>query len=202
MNKLFALLAVSLVSFVLCATEADVTNTFKEYMGNMTELKVKKALTYLDDSFTETSSDGKVLSLADMKKMLPMFDMVEKVLNGTVAVEDILALQTMMLGQTVDMNDIRARIKQMESTEEGKKMLAQIKSQMTIMTKESIKETKNNVAKAWKTFKVISCKVNGNAAVIIFEMQHPSSGMMEITTTDMIKSNGKWLIKKSVSKTK
>ena len=202
MNKFFALLAVSLVSFVLCATEADVTNTFKEYMGNITEMKVKKALTYLDDSFTETSSDGKVLSLADMKKMLPMFDMVEKVLNGTIAVEDIFALQMMIAGQTVDMNDIRARIKQLESTEEGKKMLAQIKSQMTIMTKESIEETKNNVAKAWKTFKVISCKVNGDSAEIVFEMQHPASGMMEITTTDMIKVNGKWLIKKSVSRKK
>lgn len=201
MNKFFALLAVSLVSFVLCATEADVTNTFKEYMGNMAELKVKKALTYLDDSFTETSSDGKVLSLTDMKKMVPLFDIAEKIPNGTIAVEDILALQMMMLGQTVDMNDIRARIKQLESTEEGKKMLAQIKSQITMM-EESIKETKNNVAKAWKTFKVISCKVNGDSAEIVFEMQHPASGMMEITTTDMIKVNGKWLIKKSVSRKK
>lgn len=197
MNKFFTVLLLCSAFIAVSASEKEVIRVNDEFHRKMLTLDLNGALALTHPEFTGKTTAGMELNYAIIQRTVMLYQMMDKLDRPDVTLTEFIEFGVLSQGQVMT-PQMRQQVKAMENTEEGKQKLALMK-QFLRETRSKQVQMKAAAATAWAQHKVISCKVSGNNAVLVFEMPAADSADIEKTTAEWVKVDGKWLLKKSVT---
>lgn len=196
MKKFLALVVSFFMIFSLSASEeAAVKKVLDDFFSCIAEFNGTGVIKLLHPEFVDEDDEGKA-DFEEMKEYCGQLDMMGRVFKKATA-PDATLLDVVMgifsLQEEKLTDDEIAAVKALENTPEGKKLKAEYVSALQEMKKMSIEET---MAEA-KTVKIDSIKIDGNSARMVFTVT--VDGVLEYNVWDLVKVDGKWLLKKTRS---
>lgn len=201
MKKIFSVIAVLLASAGVFANseEAAVKQVLTDSYKFIRAMDVRGVLTLCHPEYVEIAADGEKFTYSSLQEMIPEYENMRKaILKGTVPgaglLDVICAIAVLEDEQVTD--DIVKICREMGNTPDGKKMLEEAQKALSAMHKEYLAY----MDKESRSVKIQSVNVEKESAVLIFTAIGADSGKMEETTLKMVKVDGKWLIKESISK--
>ncbi len=197
MKKLSVLLVAFLTVFTLNASETEVKKVISDFFQATADMNGAGIMKLLHAEFTEEDASG-VSGYAEMKQACADLDAMRKVIDKATApgatLQDVIAAVFAIDGETLDKDTIDT-IKKIENTAEGEKLLKESVAAIREMKKVYRQETE----KERDSVKIVSVKVNGGNARMIFTVQ--AEEKTEYNIWDMVKVDGRWLLKKAKSTT-
>ena len=197
MKKLSVLLVAFLTVFTLNASETEVKKVISDFFQATADMNGAGIMKLLHAEFTEEDASG-VSSYAEMKQACADLDAMRKVFDKATApgatLQDVISALFAIAGETMD-KDNPDIIRKIENTAEGKKLLKE--SVAAVMEMKKIYRQKTE--KERDSVKIISVKIDGTNARAIFTVQ--TEGKTEYNIWDMVKVDGRWLLKKAKSTT-
>ncbi len=201
MKKLFLICVTALFGIGLFGNEAAVLKANEDMHRAMMNFDLDEALTFLHPEYVEITSDGKVFSRKQAVMITEMFKITQKIIAGKGKLSDFMMIIAFASGREVTA-EMRQQFLAMDNAPEAAEQLAAIRSSMmggvTVLA-DKLNEVQNRMREVWKTYKVISCTVNGSEARLVFEMQDFDSDKMEIHESDWVKIDGRWLCRKDAA---
>lgn len=194
-------IAVFLLLFIggaLFASEAEVKRLHTAYLESISELDFNKALLMLHPSYVEIDSEGKQVTVADLKKMNQLAQQMKKITVPGIGLADLMEFFAASQGQPFTAEQ-RRDCEALEKTEKGKEIVKQI-PEFQATVKAELNKLRQNIKTACQSYKVISCKVDGDKAELKYLMKEVDRDELNEYTVELIKVNGKWLFIKNVEK--
>ena len=180
------------------ASESAVRQLHREYLQMQTELDVEKAFSLLHPSFIEISATGKEIKYERIKRLGAAMSFMKNVLYQKITLVEFMEFYAAIRGHQLTDAE-RKHFRELEKTPEGQKMMEQL-----VPVIREIKDELDAHVKKFKeslnTYRVISCKVSGNTADLVYTIKDIDSDKMRHCTTSFIKVNGKWLLTKNIEK--
>ena len=201
MKKIFSVIAVLLASAGVFANseEAAVKQVLTDSYKFIREMDVRGVLTLCHPEYVEVAADGEKFTYSSLQEMIPEYENMRKaILKGTAPgaglLDVICAIAALDDDQVTD--DVIKLCREMENTQDGKKLLEESRKALSAMHKEYLA----HVDKESSSVEIQSVSIDKDNAVLIFSAIGADSGKKEETTLKMVKVDSKWLIKESISK--
>lgn len=200
MKKLLSLvLLFSAFCLFAGAEEEAVKKVYRDYHAAALEMNVSRVLTFLTDDFVEISADGKRVTRDEAKKMAAAVDaLVEICGKKDPTIREIAMIAARLTGSELSEADL-AQISELDKSPESRQQALLLQAGL----RKQFDENKARLRSVWTSQEIISCKAEGGKAKLIFEMDSlMKPGKVETCEWEMVKTGGKWLVKKSVSRYK
>ena len=183
----------------LFASEEAVTAVLKDLQKYQMEMNGSQMLTLYHPAYSETDSEGKNISYAELKEEMAELDAMRKVIEkATLPDADLLSIVSavFVLNESELTPELRASISELQNSAEGKKLASE-----SAKTLEEIRRIYlESVEDVWKSCEVLSVIVEKDSARINCRMKNSNIDRLADYTFDLIRVNDKWLIKKCVIK--
>ena len=199
MKRFLMMLVLCTAVFSLRADDqAELKKICSDYHQFIINGTFDRILPFIHKEFQHKDSNGKTLDYAKVQRLAAVYRSWQKASKPTASLADIMEFAMFVQGQEFD-SSMRKEFDAIEGTDKGKELKAQYQMMIGVAGMK-LKAERAKMAAAWKTFKIISVTVQGNTAKLIYEMKDTETPKTERSEWDMVKVNGKWLIKKSFTK--
>jgi hypothetical protein len=171
--------------------EEQVRQTLTEYTQCIGNLDMEKMIEMHHEDFDYSPMGGK----ENVKKMAKAIKAMKKILNGNMKPSEVVKLAAEMEGRTVTDAEM-AQVKKLDGTPEGDRIVKDIALKVRPVYEVMSKQIKRGMDNC----KINDIKVNGNVATAVIETPIPDTDKIEKADIELVKVDGKWLIKKFEAK--
>ena len=199
--KIMLAAAFLLAGFSLFANEDAVRARFDLVVKLQVEQKHSEAIKLYTDDYYQIEPDGKKIDLARIKKLDDMWEhiwqlpaLVEKGEYDKINHKLLVDFAELMFGKPIPAEN-RAALEKKLAAPEGKEMIQELAREVPLL-----REVVQSEMQQWvQMTKIISVKVNGDKAVIIYERPDLTNPKFKIVyTEDVVKVKGEWFFKRCV----
>ena len=227
MKKFAILFLTALLACPLFANEAAVRKVLNDINEASRDLQVKKMLTHYDKNFIEISADGEIFDYTKAETMVKAMEklddpaaklsdfmtLIASIPGAKVTPEQIKAIKVIenpnaklseLLVAAHQLNgaspdpEMLAQYKAFDDTPQGKELVRGFRTKFGDIKSLAKAEMKKAAEAEADSFKIVSVKVNGNKAVVVYTGIKNKRNLQ--STINLVKKAGKWLIVKSVAK--
>ena len=199
--KIMLAAAFLLAGFSLFANEDAVRARFNLAVKLQVELKHSEAIKLYTDDYYHIEPGEKKIDLARIKKRNDMWEhiwqlpaLVEKGEYDKINHKLLVDFAELMFGKPIPAEG-RAALEKKLAAPEGKEMIQDLARQVPLL-----REVVQSEMQQWAQMtKIISVKVNGDKAVIIYERPDLTNPKFKIVyTEDVVKVKGEWFFKRCI----
>ena len=199
--KIMLAAAFLLAGFSLFANEDAVRARFNLAVKLQVEQKHSEAIKLYTDDYYQIEPDGKKIDLARIKKLNDMWEhiwqlpaLVEKGEYDKINHKLLVDYAELMFGKSIPAEN-RAALEKKLAAPEGKEMIQELARQVPLL-----REVVQSEMQQWAQMtKIISVKVNGDKAVVVYERPDLTNPKFKIVyTEDVVKVKGEWFFKRCI----
>ena len=199
--KIMLAAAFLLAGFSLFANEDAVRARFNLAVKLQVEQKYSEVIKLYTDDYYQIEPDGKKIDLVRIKKCNDIWEhiwqlpaLVEKGEYDKINHKLLVDFTELMFGKPIPAEG-RAALEKKLAAPEGKGMIQELARQVPL-----IREVLQSEMQQWAQMtKIISVKVNGDKAVIIYERPDLANPKFKIVyTEDYVKVKGEWFFKRCI----
>lgn len=199
--KIMLAAAFLLAGFSLFANEDAVRARFDLAVKLQVEQKHSEAIKLYTDDYYQIEPDGKKIDLARIKKRNDMWEhiwqlpaLVEKGEYDKINHKLLVDFAELMFGKPIPAEN-RAALEKKLAAPEGKGMIQELAREVPLL-----REVVQSEMQQWAQMtKIISVKVNGDKAVIIYERPDLTNPKFKfVYTEDVVKVKGEWFFKRCI----
>ena len=199
--KIMLAAAFLLAGFSLFANEDAVRARFDLVVKLQVEQKHSEAIKLYTDDYYQIEPDGKKIDLARIKKLDDMWEhiwqlpaLVEKGEYDKINHKLLVDFAELMFGKPISAEN-RAALEKKLAAPEGKEMIQELARQVPLLRE----VVQSEMQQLTQMTKIISVKVNGDKAVIVYERPDLTNPKFKIVyTEDVVKVKGEWFFKRCV----
>ena len=198
MHKILILLTTVLIFNCAYASESAIRQAMDEYIQAIVTLDIKRANAICHPDYRLITSNGRELDMTHANRVAKLISIVRDSSVSNVKLLDVLEAAAMLTDSPLT-EETRQTARQLEGTFRGKIWILS-KKPLFIIAAIRLNKIRKQYSEALSTFKILDCSINGKCARLSYEMRAVNSNIMELNETEWVKSDGKWLILKTVSR--
>jgi hypothetical protein len=199
MKKMLILLAACSM-FALAASEDAVRRLFPEMKDAYLKMDGNKFMTFFHPEYTETHPDKSTASFDSIKEEAARLNaMCAVLLRGSAENSSLMDIMVAVfaLNESDMSQELIGQIKKVENTPDGKKLTAEARTTLQEIHKLYLQKIED----IWKHCRIISVTVDGDKATVVYNFLYSGDDGKDVLRTidaELVKVNGKWLLKKEV----